>query len=505
LSSNAAQQVSDAAEDALVLLRGASGNNPPLLDQPLRSFATREPVSCVPDTPIRVVLETMRRERIGAMVVSDRDQHPVGVFTLRDLLEKVALGRTDADAPVSTVMDRAIWALPSGAQGFEAAVLMAREGIRYVLLVDGGRLAGVVSESRLFSVWRGGIGDTSAMIRGARDLDEMRAATAGIRVLVDRLLEERMSAESVTRVITTLNDLVTERLVEIVGGGAAFERAGACWIALGSQGRCEQTLATDQDSGIIFADGGDAEERRRDLLPHARQVNEALDGCGYPLCRGEVMAGNPKWCLSLSEWRRRFAQWIDEPAPQALLNATIFFDFRPIHGDHKVAFDLREWLASHAADRGRFLLPMAQNALESQPPLGLVRDFILSSGGAHPDTLDLKVNGVQLFVESARIYSLATGIRATNTLDRFAALGKTELLAGAEIEAWEEAFRFIQLLRLRQNAAQRARGEPLHNHLNPTQLNELDRRILKEALRQARNLQSRLTRDFSVVNASFGA
>ena len=114
------------------------------------------------------------------------------------------------------------------------------------------------------------------------------------------------------------------------------------------------------------------------------------------------------------------------------------------------------------------------------------------------------MNGVQLFVESARIYSLLTGVTATNTLDRFAALAKTRLLAGAEIEAWEESFRFMQLLRVRHNAAQRVRGEPLHNHINPAVLNELDRRILKEALRQARNLQSRLARDFSVANANFG-
>jgi len=495
----------DTSVDALALLHGASGINPPLLDQPLLSFATREPVSCLPDTAIHDVLETMGRERIGAMVVTDPDQHPIGVFTLRDLLEKVALKRAAFSDPISTVMDRAIWALPPGAQGFEAAVLMAREGIRYVLLVEGGRLVGVVSESRLFSVWRGGIGDTSARIRGARDIDGMVAATATIAVLVDRLLEERMSAESVTRVITTLNDLVTERLIEIVGAAAPFARAGACWIALGSQGRSEQTLATDQDNGIIFADGDDVESRRRELLPHARKVNEALDRCGFDLCRGEVMASNPKWCLSLSEWRQRFARWIDEPDPQALLNATIFFDFRAIQGDRAVASDLRAWLARHAEGTGRFLLPMVQNALTSQPPLGLVRDFILASGGEHPDTLDLKVNGVQLFVESARIYSLATGVTATNTLDRFAALAKTRLLAGAEIEAWEESFRFIQLLRVRHNAAQRVRGERLHNHISPAVLNELDRRILKEALRQARNLQARLARDFSVAQANFGA
>jgi CBS domain-containing protein len=396
--------------------------------------------------------------------------------------------------------------LPAQAQGFEAAVLMAREGIRYVLVVEDGRLAGVVSESRLFSVWRGGIGDTSALVRGARDLDELVTATAGIGMLVDRLLDERLPAESVTRIITSLNDLVTQRAIELVGAAQPLERAGGCWIALGSQGRSEQTLATDQDNAIIFTGDGDPEDHRRALLPLARQVNEALDRCGFPLCRGDVMACNPKWCLSLPEWRQRFARWIDEPDPQALLNASIFFDFRAIHGRPAAAADLRAWLAEYAQDRGRFLLPMAHNALSNQPPLGIVQDFRLAaSAGGHPGTIDLKVNGVQLFVETARIYSLAEGVTATNTLERLADVGRVKGRPAADVDAWAEAFRFIQLLRLRLNAAQRARGEAPHNHLDPASLNDLDRRVLKEALRQARKLQSRLARDFSVGGASFGA
>ena len=382
---------------------------------------------------------------------------------------------------------------------------MAREGIRSVLLVDDGRLVGVVSESRLFSVWRGGIGDTSAVIRAARSVDDMVAATAGIRALVDRLLEERLPSESVTRIVTMLNDLVTERLIDIVGGTHALEPSAACWVAFGSQGRCEQTLATDQDNGIVFTDEGDPEAHRRALLPLARRVNEALDRCGFPLCRGDVMASNPQWCRSASEWRERFVRWIEEPDPQALLNAAIFFDFRPICGERAPTIALRAWLAEYAQDRGRFLLPMAQNALAHRPPLGLVRDFILTRGGAHPDTLDLKVNGVQLFVEIARIYSLAAGGTATNTVERLAALAQKRHRAAAEVEAVAEAFRFIQHLRLNLNSAQRSRDEPLHNDLDPSTLNAFDRHVLLEALRQARSLQSRLTRDFSVAGASFGA
>jgi CBS domain-containing protein len=148
---------------------------------------------------------------------------------------------------------------------------------------------------------------------------------------------------------------------------------------------------------------------------------------------------------------------------------------------------------------------MAQNALANQPPLGLVREFVLASGGEHPGTLDLKINGVQPFVEGARVYALASRVAATNTLERLGEVARVRGVPPAEAEAWREAFRFIQLLRLRLNDAQRVRGEALHNHLDPDSLNELERRILKEALRQARKLQARLARDFSLRGTGFGA
>jgi CBS domain-containing protein len=163
---------------------------------------------------------------------------------------------------------------------------------------------------------------------------------------------------------------------------------------------------------------------------------------------------------------------------------------------------LRAWLAAYAPDRATFLLLMAQNALGNQPPLGLVREFVLASGGEHPGTLDLKVNGVQPFVEAARVYALASGVAGTNTLERLGEAARARGLPPAETEAWREAFRFIQLLRLRLNDAQRARGGPLHNHLDPDSLNELERRIW-EAMRQARKLQARLSRDS--LGAGFGA
>jgi CBS domain-containing protein len=348
-----------------------------------------------------------------------------------------------------------------------------------------------------------GVGAVRTAIRDARDVDAMAAASAAIGSLVDHLIDQEAAAASITRTVTSLNDLITQRLIDIVGLGAALSAVGGCWIALGSQGRCEQTLATDQDNAIIFAEGDDTVVAG--LVPLAQRVNHALNRCGYALCSGEVMAGNPQWCLSAAQWRDRFARWIDEPDPQALLNGTIFFDLRPVHGDAAAAAGLRAWLARYAEDRGRFLLPMARNALTNRPPLGVMRDFILSRGEAHGGTLDLKINGVQLFVETARIYSLANGVTASNTVERLAAVASAGKLPDGDTAAAAEAFGCLQLLRLRLNARQRTFGEPLHNHVDPESLNSFERGMLKEALRQARALQSHLARDFSVTEASFGA
>lgn len=343
-----------------------------------------------------------------------------------------------------------------------------------------------------------------AAIRTARDVDEVVQAAARARELPGSMLGGGTAPEAITAFVTAVNDAVTVRLIGLTGLEGALHDAGACWIVLGSAGRAEQTLATDQDNAIVFADGTEPEARRRELLPLAERVNAALDRSGYPLCRGEVMAGNPRWCLSRSEWRERFAAWIERPEPEALLNAAIFFDFRTVHGERDLVAGLRDWLTVYARDRGRFLFLMVRNALGNRPPLGLVRDFAVARGGEYPGTIDLKVNGVQLFVEAARIYGLADGVGATNTLERLARVAGLRGVLAVEFEAWADAFRVIQRRRLALNGVQHLRAERLHNHLDPATLDDKERRSLKHALRQARNLQARLARDFSVPGAGFG-
>jgi len=465
--------------------------------RPLASLIRRLPLCVRPDAPLADALAAMEAARVGSVVVTDAAGHPLGILTLKDVLARVTLAGVPLATPISSVMTPDPATLPTDAPVADALVLMVRQAIHHIPLVEDGRLAGVVSEKDIFALRRLSVeGITSAIMRIA-DLAHLPALAHDIGDLAHSLLAQGMDAENLTAIISSLNDRLTERVITLESeADAALAGLRWCWLALGSEGRMEQTLATDQDNALIFAEADDTQ--RDALLAFALRVNHRLDACGFPLCRGDIMASNPKWCLSATGWQQQFTQWIDHGSPDALLNASIFFDFRPLTGDASLALDLRAWLNRAAQKNPRFLRQMAGNALRNRPPLGLVRDFVLSDNHAHPHTIDLKLNGATPFVDAARIFALAAGSAQTNTAKRLRAAAPALHIPDAELADWNRAFHFLQLLRLRHQHEQQRTGIAPDNHLDPDTLNPLDRRILKEALRQARKVQARLALDYQL-------
>ncbi len=466
------------------------------MSSPLSAIIRREPITCAPETPLREVLEAMRHHGIGSMVAVDASHKPVGIFTLHDVLSRVTLPGLSLDIPFASVMSPDPFTLPPHALVHEAALAMARHGFRHILMVENGRLKGLLSEKDLFSLQRVGLRQISGAIRNAERLECLQQSALDIRELAHNMLAQGVAAEQLTQIISTLNDLLTKRIIELELHDNPLCDIEFCWLALGSEGRIEQTLNTDQDNGLIFSvpEGSSAEAVRARLLPFAKRINHALADCGFPLCGGDVMASNPKWCLSLVEWQDTFDKWIYHGAPMDLLHSTIFFDFRPLFGAEHLAEALRGWLSAEARKNSRFLHQLAVNALKNRPPLGIVRDFVIGEG----HTLDLKLNGITPFVDAARIYSLAHGVAATNTVQRLREIAEPLYLKPHDAEAYGDAFLFIQLLRLRLHHAQTQRGEALSNKVDPDSLNNLDQRILKEAFRQARKLQTKLGLDYQV-------
>ncbi len=468
------------------------------LHSQLAALIRRKPVTASPEATLREAVQAMAENRVGSIVVVEPESgRPIGIFTLRDMLYRVAAISCDLEQMLMAVMsDGSLHTLNWRSTIYQAALVMARHGVHHVMVVDAsGKLVGVVSQDDIYELQSGGGKAISGAIRGARDMEGLVAAADDIRRLAGRMLAEGAAAEPLTQLISSLNDHLTVRILELTQMEFTLPKVGWCWLSFGSEGRFEQTLSTDQDNGLIFAAGGQAHEALRlAFLPFARAVNERLAACGFPLCKGNIMAGNPELCLSAEEWRQKFHGWLQAGNPQALLNATIFFDFRPLYGDEGLTDDLRAWLLGTAAGSALFLRLMAENALRVAPPLGMLRDFAYEKSDAFPHTLDLKASGSRLFVDVARILALANGVGATGTDERLRALAERGKLGRDDIGAIIDGFFYIQQLRLRQQ--QTGTPEGMGNRVDPDSLNELDRYILKEAFKQAKKLQTRLQLEY---------
>ena len=460
------------------------------LEKPLEAWLQRSPVSCTPETPLREALQTMHQARIGAMLVTDPMGQPLGILTRFDILGRITLAQVSLDAPIAQVMTQPVLTLTTAHTAEDAALLMSRHGMRHVPITRNGAAVGMVSERDLFAMQKQSLKSVSSSLRGATDSASLIQAAEGIRRLAHSLLGQGVQARQLTAMISHLNDVLTEKLLALKAEEHGIDMRRLCWLALGSEGRDEQTIATDQDNALILPNDT-TEAQRAKTLAFARDVNLVLDACGYPLCRGGVMAGEPACCLTWNEWRARFEQWVRQGSPEDLLNASIYFDFRHLSGDATLAQSLRQEVVQAAQQTPRFLKQMALNALTRGVALNWRGAIDTDTNGA----LDLKLQGAAIFVDVARIYSLAHGLAQTNTRQRLEAAGQHMALAENEYGAWVSGFEFLQMLRLRiQLQGGPALAQP--NRLVIAELNDIDRRILRETLRVARQLQQRLQLDY---------
>ncbi|UDL07379.1 putative nucleotidyltransferase substrate binding domain-containing protein [Marinobacter sp. CA1] len=463
------------------------------LDTPLERFAIRNPIVCSPDMPLRRAVARMHENSVGSIVITDDARKPVGIFTLRDLRTVVAEGTTSLDTPIGQVMTQNPCCLPAQADAFEAAMLMAEHHFAHICVKDeDNALIGVVSERDLFSLQRVDLVNLARTIGTASHLRTLVSLRSEVSRLVDTMLAHGADSGQVVKIITTLNDVTVRRVLELNlkrhDPGIPFT-----WLTFGSEGRQEQTLLTDQDNGILFqTPEGMTEDQVRDvLLPFAETVNQELAECGFTLCKGNIMASNPKLCLSGQEWDDWFIRFIDASTPQNLVYSSIFLDMRAVFGPREPLHQLLDKVLGRIRGNALFQKMLAENALNRRPPLNMFRGFRYAPDGDR-HTIDLKRQGLSPFVESVRVFALAHGVEAANTLERMQQLARKGVFDDKDANAWQEAYSLIQAIRMRAHQQQLDQQQPLSNYINPDHLNPLDRRILRESFRQAQRLQQKL-------------
>jgi CBS domain-containing protein len=486
--------------DSETLPNEAPSNQSSPDDTSLRALARRQPLIVTPATTLRETLYRISQDREDAVVIADAATSlPLGLVTLRDLLHIISFECAGLEDPIAIHMIGAPLTLAADAPSHRARVMMAKRGVGHLLLTEpDGRLFGLVSQADLLGPRTGGAEALIAAIGAARDLDAMALAADRVRRRGAELFHAGMGVESICQWMSGLNDLICMRIIELIEDEFELPPVHWCWLVFGSAGRLEQTFATDQDNGLLFVppDPGHTESQRAAFLPFAQAVNQALHHCGFERCRGDIMAGNPNWCLSATEWRQRFSSWLWTPDPEALLHGTIFFDFRPLYGTSEPADQLRGWLAAEAPRHDRFFHALANLALSAAPPLGWAGQFTFDRNRDFPHTIDLKLQGARYFMDAARLWSLRQGIWVTSTAERLRASGDACGRRREDTAAEVEAFHLIQRFRINQQL--QTRDPDGVNRVDPDDLNELHRLMLKESFRQARKLQARLRQEYGL-------
>lgn len=475
----------------------AAGADPHLglIATPLRSLLRREPVTIGPNASIRQAAQLMREYSVSSVLIVEQG-HLFGIVTDRDLRNRVLAAGLPPENSVVDIATAAPLTVPVQTTAFEALLLMARQNIHHVPVMDGHKAIGMITASDLTERQSTSAVYVAGEIYKQPDLAGLKLATQRIRELQRNLSLAGASAYATGHVITAITDALTTRLLQLAESRLGPPPVPYAWVAAGSQARSEQTAKSDQDNCLLLDDAFDAAAHGAYFDALSRDVCAGLDACGYVFCPGEMMAQTPAWRLPLRQWKELFRHWTTEPEPKALMLACVFFDLRSIYGQTDLLDTLRtEVLQATRANR-IFLAYMVGNALTHQPPLNLFGKLTTERSGEHKGTVDLKHHGIVPIVDLARVYALAGGHAQVNTHDRLEVAAQGGEVSGQSARDLRDALEFLGTTRIRHQVRQVDAGMAPDNFLAPAELSNFERTQLRDAFEVVKTLQSVLAQRY---------
>ncbi|GAB4333535.1 MAG: DUF294 nucleotidyltransferase-like domain-containing protein [Desulfobulbaceae bacterium] len=455
-------------------------------------------------TTVRDAAAAMTRFRVGSLLIhaDDAPETIIGIITDKDLRSKVLAQGIDYNTPVSEIMSSPVQTVEAQAICFEVLLRMMTTNIHHLAVERGGKIIGVITSHDILLQQGHSPYYLFKEILSQNTFQGIYPLSQKIPDMIRNLIKEGGKAGNISRMIAILNDHILERILTLLQDQLGPPPVPFCFLLLGSEGRREQTFRTDQDNAIIYADP-ETEDQRKDAESYfkvfAAQAIDHLVNCGYPLCPGDIMARNPKWCQPFSTWCSYFERWVSAPDPEELLNAMIFFDFRCGYGDASLADRLRDHLFALTRRQEIYLMHLARDCLSQRVPLSFFKTFIVEKDGEHKNTLDIKLQGITPFVNFARLMALRYEIRETNTLARLHALAEKRHISVDLLQASTNAYELQMQLRLVHQLHQIDNGILPDNYINPANLTELEKRTLKEAFGVIERLQGLLKTIFPVV------
>lgn len=471
------------------------GNGVNLMTTLVKSLIKREPITLSPAATIQHTAHTMREHRVSSVLLVEQG-HLFGLITDRDLRNRVVAEGLDIQRPVSDIATLAPLTVDVSNPAFDAMLLMARHNIHHVPVMDGSRVAGMLTATDLTEQHSTSAVFLAGEIYKQTTLSGLQTVSAKVKLLQQNLAQAGASAYSTGHILTAITDAITVRLLQLGEARLGPAPVDYVWVAAGSQARNEQTAKSDQDNCMVLDDAYDPAAHGEYFNNLSRWVCDGLDACGYVHCPGDMMAMTDTWRQPRHRWAEYFDGWTNQPEPKALMLTCVFFDLRAIHGKTELLDSLRKEVAAKTKNNSIFLAYMVGNALKHQPPLGMFGNISVSRGGDHPGTVDLKHTGIVPIVDLARVYALAGGLEAVNTDDRLTAAARRREISPQSARDLRDALEFMASLRIAHQVRQTSQGLAADNHLSLDELSNFERAHLKDAFQVVKGLQAVLAQRY---------
>jgi len=441
----------------------------------------------------------MSQRNISSMIVCEAS-NPIGILTDRDLRNKVvAKGIDPTMLTAGDIMNAPLITVSEDDFIFEALYLISKNGIHRICVIDqDNRLTGIITVTDIMRLQTHSPQKLVRDIDKAETLEELKSYHEQIQGLVLHLVSTGVPPRELVRMIALLNDQLLLRLIALLRAGQFSDLTDQfAFVVLGSEGRREQTLTTDQDNAIIYADGLSAQEVDK-IKAFSEKLIEGLIEIGVPPCPGGIMAKNPFWRRSYSEWIGVLKEWLKDPLPQNILNGSMFFDLRTIYGDLSLEKGLKQMLVEHFREEKMFLTRSAANVNRFRPPLGLFGGIKVQHDEEHRGQVDVKKAGIFAITEGVKALAMEAGIMAGGTRERLAEMVEQGFLKQKLAEDLEASYNFLVFLRLRCQVDDIKAGKDPSNFITLSKLNHMEKGRLKLAFEEVNEFHEFLRVHFRV-------
>lgn len=490
------RKLKDTAEGSATLKDKNPKSNLFQLSQAIKINPERQLIKTVKTSTIQATALLMREHRVGSCIIVNSLNHPIGIITDTDLRNKVATGDFSIDTPIGDVMSQPVKTIPTTISVAECLIQMLRKNAHHLCVTEDGtphsEAIGMVSDHDLLLTQSNNPAVIYKHIRKVKTLEQLIEVHDKLKLIMQKYLEQEIAIPYLCNIVNELRDAILRKAIRIAEKQLLAENkqpsGSYCWWSLGSGARNEQLLVTDIDSAILFEPSSvqHLEKDRAYFLELATLALNTMYELGYKQDPADILANNPEWCLSLSEWEAKFQKWISVPDEMNLMYSTIFFDFRPITGATELSQKASKYLVELIQAKRSFLNFLAQNALKNPPPIGFFRNVIIEKSGEHKNEFDLKLRAMLPLADAARVLSLDYGIQGeNNTVNRYRKLKELDVQHADLYEDAAHAYELLIRFRAESGVAQNDSGR----YIKLEEMGKLEKQMLKNTFKPITELQ----------------